>query len=466
MRSGHLTSRIARRAIAPRFFIPLLLNALVVVLRGQELPAPPPAGAETRTGLTLNGLSFSTTYAVVSPGQTSGPFNSSLATLGGAASLGWTVSREHSSSSLTYSPSYSANLNDSSLGGMNHAFTFSASRSLTARWNSTTSVAASVNSFDQFLFSPSRFGQIVSTPATFDQLAAAILTGTSSNVPLNNLLHDVSALDSPAAPALYGNRTFGVSASTGISYSPTARLTIAWQIGASRTQALQSGSDSSAVIAGAHNANTLGRSSLSVAYSLSPRTSVAISGGIARNLSDVSPQAYTGTLTATVSRTMSRRWFLTAGFGGGYISGSLQAGPGTPGPQYSYTGGIGFKTYSQTFMANYSRELVNSNLALSGGAFNAGTAAWTYSRPGALWWLRASYTYEQQTYPGIPEFSSWHALGAFGRTLVPRVSIQGEYALGSLATGPYITSLINHGGLYNAVRISLIWVPNIKLFYI
>ena len=464
-----LSRRIRYRAI-PYVVMGRHLATLVLFLafgpglKGQDtLPTTAAAGGGNRNGFRLNTLSFSTSYTNLSYPQQAGASVPSASTiLGGAASVGWVVSRENTNFSLSYSPSYASNLNYSSLSGANHALTLSVSRKLAAKWHWNASAAGSITNFDQSLFAPSQLSQIVSTTASFDQIAASLLTGTSSNIQLNNLLNGVSALDSPAVPALYGNRFFGASANTGISYAPTSRLTIGWQVGASRTQPLHSQNDNIAPQT-IQNANTLGQSSLNVGYSLSPRTSVTVSANASRSLSSVFPRIYTGTLTATVSRTMSRRWFLNAGAGGGYLENSVAAGPARQGPQYTYSGGIGFKTFAHTFMVNYNRSLNNSNLALAGGIFNVATAAWTWSRPGSAWWVQASSSYQQQAYSRIPSFNSWNALAGFGRSLAPQLAIQVAYTVGELGNLGYTTSIVNHGGLYNAVRVSFVWSPQARL---
>ena len=442
----------------------VLLLAFGIGLKGQEtLPITTARDGGNRNGFRLNTLSFSTTYGDVSYAQLAGASVPSASTiLGGSASFGWVVSRENTNFSLSYSPSYSANLNYSSLSGVNQALTVSVGRKLAAKWHWNASAAGSITNFNQFQFAPSQLSQIASTTASFDQLATAILSGTSSNIQLNNLLNSVSVVDSPAAPALYGNRFFGASATTGISWAPTSRLTIGWQVGASRTQPLNSPGNNIALGA-TQRANTLGQSSVNVGYSLSPRTSVTVSASASRSLSGVFPRIYTGTLTATVTRTMSRRWFLNAGAGGGYMKNSVAAGPARQGPQYTYTGGIGYKTYAHTFMVNYNRSLNSSNLALAGGVFNVATAAWTWNRPGSSWSVQASSSFQQQTYSGIPSFNSWNALGGFSRRLTPQLSVQAAYGVGELGNLGYTTSIVNRGGLYNAVRVSLAWSPQLGL---
>jgi hypothetical protein len=439
------------------------LLAAGLSLRAQSiLPAQPPITGENLNGLRFNEISLSTIYADINyPQQTNIAPLSTNVLVGVAASFNWVVSREKTNFSLFYSPSYLSNLSYSSESGANHSLTLSLSRKLGAKWTWSASAAGSINTFSQFLFDPSQLSQIVSTQASFDQLAASVLTGTSSNIQLNNLVNAAPALDSPAAVALFGNRFLSASATTGLSYAPTSRLTIGWNAGASRVQPLHSGNDNnnSAI----QSAATLGQAGMTVSYSLSPRTEISLSANASRSLSAASPRIYTGTGSGTLSRTMSRRWFLHAGVGGGYMRNVLQTGAGLEGPQYTYTGGVGFKTYAHTLMINYSRSLNNSGLALAGGIFNVATAAWTFNRPGSNWSMLISSSYQQQTYAGLSSFRSWNALGGVNWAVARQMSIQLAYTVGELGWPAYATNVQNYQGLYNAVRVSLIWSPQARL---
>jgi len=444
--------------------LPIVLLMFSGLLSGQGI-FPTQAGEEpgARNGFRFNEISFSTTYMDLNfPPQSGGNVPTKNVLAGVSANFGWVVTREKTNFVLSYSPSYISDLNHSSQSGANQSLTLSLRRKINEKWTLAASAAASLNTFNQFLFNPTGLSQFASTQATFDQFAAALLTGTSTNIQLNNILSAATVLDSPATPALYGNRFFGSSATTGLSYAPTARLTISWNASASRVQPIQSGTSSS--YAAISNAATLGQAGMAVSYSLSPRTEVGVAVSASRNLSTSFPRVHTGVGSMNLSRTVSRRWFVRAGLGGGYTRNMSQSGSVVGGPQYTYTGGIGFKSYANTIVASYSRSLNNTGLALGGGVFNVGSATWSYHRAGSNLSLQVSSSYQELKYPGLTTFTSWSEVAGFTWMFTPRLSFQASCATGEFGSpGSYFT-LGRSQGPYSAAMISLAWSPQAKLF--
>lgn len=453
-----------RRFLWAATVLPIVFGSFSLTAYAQSvLPTEPPASGTGLNGFRFNEISFSSIFADINyPVQSGTTPPSQNVLLGVGGNFSWTVSREKTNFLLSYSPSYLSNLSYSAERGANHSLTMSLNRKLGAKWAWNASAAGAITSLSQFMFNPSQMSQLVSTPASFDQLAASILTGTSSNLQLNNLANAAPVLDSPSAAALLGDRFFSASATTGLSYSPSTRLTIAWNATASRVQPLRSGNENLNQLP-IQRAMVLGQTGLSVTYSLNPRTEIGVMANASRSLDSGSPRTYAETGTLTLSRTMSRRWFLNAAAGGGYMKNILQAGNATGGPQYIYTGGIGFKSYAHTLMISYSRSLNNSGLALAAGVFHATTAAWNWSRPGSNWSLQVSSSYQQQTYSGTASFNSWNSLAGLSRALSQQTAIQLAYSVGELGNPGYMNNIMNDKGRYNAVRISFEWSPQATL---
>lgn len=438
---------------------------LVIAWGAAPLCAQDPAAATfappERNGLEIRNLSASFAYysstlpAGAQIGQTSIALPADAAA-GGSAQIGWSRSRERSTLSLSYTPSYTGRVRYSSLNALNHALVFNASRKLTPRLTLNFSVTGDYSSVEQFLFATTTLSNVASVPATFEDLAAGLLTARSGNPQLTTILGSAPLVDSPLRPVLYGTRMFTSAMSSSLSYSYSPRLTLTFQGGATRSQHVSENqvSQNSYLLPNSTN----GEAGFGLSYSPSPVTRIGADVTTNR-MSSPLLELYTTTSVATLGRTIGRHWIIQVHGGVGVtrpVSQTIFSVSTKPHP----TGGgnLGFKMLSHTLLGMYERAVGDVyGLGVSSTTTAGGT--WRWNRPGRSWWWEATGSRQQLQGGAFGHASGWRSTGSLGRMLGRRLALAMQYAyLSSAAVGtPYSIS-------QSAVRLSLIWAPGPNLF--
>jgi hypothetical protein len=413
--------------------------------------------AESGQGFRLYSLQGSASY--YSNGLPPGYFNQSVQNLGydigygGSAAAGYSHAGTSSAFSAAYSVGYSGRTQYTQFDAWNHSLILGGRRRLGRKWSA--SLAASANLFTStaLLFAPTAASSLAAAPATFDDLAAAILSGNSSNLQLASIL-TAGSLPAPAAQLeFYGYRSLAATALASISYAHSSRLSISATAAAGRNEHITSPADHSETSVPPYflPSTTWVSSSLSVSYSLSPRTQVSLSASGTRVVSYLA-DSYTAQGGGSIGRVMGRHWFLQASAGSGYVLDVRGLGAsGKTG--YTASGSLGYKTLTSTFVGSFTHAL-GSNYGLGGYSTEAATGAWHWSRPSSGWSLSASGGWQRATSNFFNALDSWNASAILSRQLNPQISASLQY-------GYMHTQIPDATQAYklNGVTLILAWSP-------
>lgn len=375
---------------------------------------------------------------------------------GASATIGWSRRKGDSNLSAVYSGSYITQVPDPKLHSFNHSFNLglSGSRRLSARWRGSFGITANLVSQDTFLYAPTQLSTLASVPATFDELSAAVLTGKyGTNSALATVLTGATSLDTALRPFFYGYRTLSTSATGGLSYSYSPRLTISVTASGTRSQHLSSDNNADATYEYLVPHTTSGGASVSISYSLSPKTQVSIGGSATRTFSSYQ-DAYYANGSAGISHTIAHSWFVQASAGAGSIYTLRTTYLLPPGAQYTVSGGVGYRSRSHSILGNVSRSIGDQYGYGAGSTLTAG-GAWTWSRPGLHWSTFASMSMQRLTGYNSLSFDGWRGSVGISRVFGPHFAMNAQYSyityVNPVRTNPDLTQ--------NGVFLALIWSP-------
>jgi hypothetical protein len=375
---------------------------------------------------------------------------------GGSIVFGWSKFTERTTFSLSYTPSYAAQVRYSSLDALNHAFSFNASRKLTPRWTLGFSVAANYSSLEESLFAPTQLSNVAAVPSNFSQLSSALLSENfTGNQQLGVALTNSPLVESPIASLLYGQRIFTGSARSTLSYSFSPRLSVTFSGGGGRTQYLSQNRTSAAGTPALISNTTSGNAGVALTYSFSPVTQLG--GTVTTNrVSSSLEDTYTTTSQATFGRTIGRQWViqLHGGVGVTNLVGQTSYVVATK-PLPAAGGSLAFKTTSHTILGSFDRT-VSDPYGLGASTSSTGTATWRWRHPGSFWSLQSSFSWQQLQGNALASTSGWRATAAVNRAFGPHFDMLWQYTYlnysGGLQTSVYTLS-------ESAVRVSILWTP-------
>lgn len=364
---------------------------------------------------------------------------------GAQATLAFRRTRERSTFSMRYTPSYTGRIRYTDWNAASHLLDLSLDRSLGARLRLGLSLSGNLSTTQSFAFNPSQLSSLASSPGSASNLAA--IMGDRSPAPiLAGSLTGLPGADSATRFELFGNRVFAASADAHLAYSISPRLTLSFGATASRTQAVPTDGFSGSVLPTVMSEN----GSVALSYSLTPRTQVAV---------DVQgTRVQTGRIieyltlsSASIERMVSRRWFVQGSGGAGTVISDIRTG--TP-VQYTVGGGLGFRAYTQTLLGSYNRR-IGSIYGLGASASHDMGGAWRWSRPGFPWWLSIAANRYQVVDSQI-QIENWRANAEAGRFLSRTIAFSAQYVYLSSAFS------LNRGSTpirMSAVRVALLWQP-------
>jgi hypothetical protein len=230
--------------------------------------------------------------------------------MGGSIVIDWSKFTERTTFSLTYTPSYTAQVRYSSQDALNHVFSLNITRKLTPRWRLGFSVAANYSTLEESLFAPTTLGNVAAVPSTANALAAGLLAGNFTNNPqLGVVVTNSPLVESPLANLLYGQRMFTASGTSTLSYSFSPRFSVTFSGSAARTQPGSVNRTATAATAPIIPDTTSGTASAALSYSLSPAAQLGGSVTTTR-VSSFLVDAYATTSLATYGRTLGRKWVI------------------------------------------------------------------------------------------------------------------------------------------------------------
>jgi hypothetical protein len=434
--------------------------ACAVILRGQsfEMETFNPLSSTT-SGLHLYGASvsgsyFSNPYGVFPTGLF-GSGTSDLSTLQTSATVGWLRQSQTAIMSLTYSPMFVHTLSGPTYQSLNHSVAFSGKKTFGAKWTAAGSAQGVISDFSQLLFATTPYASASKVESTFDDLAAAVLTGRSDNAALAALFTSAPLATSPETAVLYGSRILAASAGASVSYASSSRSTYQASLQIIRAQYFSPGSNGSS--SGPNNvvpATTSGLGSVAWSYSLTPRTVLSLSASTTRTISKYQ-DAYGTQAMVTIGHTLSRRWFVRAGLGAGFISPLRETIAVSQGIQAPWRAGIGFKGYAHTLLASYERPVADM-YGLGANATDVISVAWTWQRPGRSISASGAFGYVRLVGPRFSNEGSWTAHASTQKAFGPHWGMMIGY---TYLHSPNILIASASTASQSGVMATLYWLP-------
>lgn len=360
--------------------------------------------------------------------------------------------------SVHYAPTLTATRRYMDWNSLDHSLSLRVARPLGRAWQWNFSIAGATSNLRQYLFLQSRISQVIAAPASFDELAVAVLTGRVGTGQLATILTSATLLESPARTLLYGSRSLSTSAVTSLSYRPSARLNLQFDVGASRHQPLTGGTPSNQPEASYLLPRTSsGTASGGLTYSLSQRTQVGVSLGTIRIASPFH-NGYNSTLRGSIGRRMGRSWLLNLSGGAGAVTNDLRQSLSIRGgPQYLAGGWLGFQVRPHTFLASYERT--------AGDSFGLGSLTSTSTNGSWRWsdrnWTLTGTVGHQILQGGVFDNLQGLVFGAgVTRRLTRRTSLLTEYAyLRNRGRATISSSRLE----IHSVRLMLTWSPDAEI---
>ncbi len=433
----------------------LVFTVLADAVNGQiREPRPPSPRGELRIeNVSVFGAYYSSALPnQINPGAAALPWDAGY---GGGVQFSWLKFTERSHFSLTYAPNYTGRTRYTEFNALNHLFSFSVGGQVSRKWQLDLSGGASLQSQDQFLFSPTVFGAVSTASTSFDDLAAAMTAGELTNTQLASVLTGAPPVQSPATNLFHAERMFTARANTSAVYSPSTRLSVTFSAGADYRTPRPFDRDGEAVptvslVPTMRSAN----SSVEVAYSVSPRTRVGVTGESRYVSSQIVESFYTSAL-GSVSRTMRRHWFFELHGGVGFINPTSEpVFEISTTPQPVGGGSVGFRTFEHTLIASYDRT-IGDNYGYNAEATSSVEGSWTWQRPGRNWWIQSSLIW-QQLPNSVFDGSSLRGSAGFGRTLSSQTALLTEFSY--LRYSGRLNNISSESSQYG-VRVSIVWSP-------
>jgi hypothetical protein len=407
-------------------------------------------------GLQVEGLSVSGTYfaqGVPSGIATYGDvFLGSGMSVTGAATIKYTRTSAKSFLQLRALPTYGSRFGDMHTRTWDQAVSFAYSRILGSKWTMNWSGAGQIMNFDDALFADSTLTQLASNPINFENLSGAILRGNSSDPALNSTAYGSLHPDQSIQDFLLGHRTANAGAQATLTYAHSERLSVSFIAGGMLVRHLKDPSDPSGFAYPKLNSAATG---INATYSLSPRTQVGVSANMVRSELD-STRLTSNALSGSISRDMSRRWFVQASLGFGSQSIGVDRHLNN-----RYSAGLGFRTFSHTAFLAFDRGLDDPYaVALATLEHARGlTGTWHYARPGSPWWINSTFSQLVAIYRGVPGTNTWLMAQTVGRRISRNYSIVLQGTAGRVGAKRYIQDGRQYQLEQTAIRTSFIWSP-------
>jgi hypothetical protein len=438
---------------------PLPLPAIAGILLLIISTGPQIAAQTTGQGLRITGASISETYfaqavpdGIVAYGDV---FLGSAITVSGAASIKWTRTRAKSFWNVGILPSYGNRFGDTGGRSWNGSALFSYSRRIGSKWTFTLSGAGQVMNFDESLFAPATLTQVASSGANFDDLSSAILRGTSSDPLLTSAAYGSLQPNQGLQSFLFGSRNANAGGQASLTYAHSARLSVSVVAGGLFVRHLNSQSDPTGFTYPQVTSSSTG---VSLTYSLSPRTQIGVAGNYVRSQSTLINSS-SRSFSASINRTMSRRWFVQASAGAGSsITGTSRSDTGI------YSVGLGFKTYRHTALVSFNRTLDDPYAtALASLQHSRGlNVTWHYGRPENPWWVDSVFTQLIAIYKGVPGTDTWSITETAGRRISRNYAVLVEYTMGRVGAKRYIQDGRQYKLEQTGIRTTFSWSPQVS----
>ena len=402
-------------------------------------------GLQTRSG---NG--FHIYSATASSGYSSllnaFDFSGSSRTLGsdvaawGSLSTGFTRMGPRGQLAISYVPTYSGRFRYGGLHSLNQNLVINAATLATPKLTLFGAAQADYSTAEQFVFQQGPLTRFVTQQPGLDQMTAAAGAAASADLP---------ALQA----ALYGARLLTVSASGGLSYRRSTRLTFTAMGTAADTRARADESRPASVLI---PRSRMEQGSFTVSYSLSTKTQVSTEARTTFVRSSFS-EYQTSVGTVSIARKFGRRWFFNGGGGVGIFN-SLGASVNVPGGStYVALASVGFRALQHTFIGSFERNIGDVQ-GLASESTSAYLGSWSWRQRGLGWSAFGFGGHQTLRGSRIGDIQGWQGSMGLTRSIGRQTQIGCTYAYmtNSLPIGT-ISSLNGH-----SIRASITWIPFLR----
>jgi hypothetical protein len=376
--------------------------------------------------------------------------------LGGSIDFNWAKFTERTTFSLSYTPSYTAQVRYSSLDALNQVASFNISRKLTPLWTLGFTAAANYSTLDQTLFSPTTLSTVASVSSSFGQLSGALLSGNfTGNQQLGVALTNSALVQSPLANLLYGQRMLTSSAHGNLSHAFSPRLSVTFSAGGGYSEYVSQNHPLASANTAILSNTTSGSASASVSYSLSPTSQLGAS--VTSNWTSSSIEdAITTTSLATFGRAFGKHWIVQFHGGAGVTNAIRRTALaiGTK-PLPAVGGSLGFKTATTTVLGSFDHTVADA-YGLGASSSNTATVGWRWRRRGSRWSLQGSLSWQELQGTALSNTSGWQAAAGANRGFGPHLAMSLQYSYLSYSGG--LQTAVSRFS-ESAVRVSMIWTP-------
>ena len=409
-----------RQPFAGRLRAAVILTFSAGLLHAQAPEAAPPPGGLwlSDVGIFGNYYSTGTTRESLFGGV---PLRSDGA-YGGMATINLTRTRERSQVALEYTPSYSRRLRYHDWDALNQSLLFHGHRALAPRLRFDFSASGALMNADDFLFNPTRLSSLATRPGTAAELAD--LLGNRADQPGSAaaILAGSPEDDASSGFLLFGRRMLTSHVHTGVTYAHTPRLSIVFGFDVARLQHVSSALDDQRPVM-PHV--TTGSGTITVSYSLSPRTHI---GGTASSMKHHSAGGRSALITTgrfNIERMLTQHWFVNASAGVGAFTDLRELAPPTRPGEFTGGGSLGYRLNTHTWMGSYDRR-IGSNFGLATAGADSAGFSWHWFHPSNGWGLGIGTNWHRLR--GEVQTEVWRGTATMGKTLTRYTAISAGFA--------------------------------------
>jgi hypothetical protein len=304
-----------------------------------------------------------------------------------------------------------------------------------SKWELSFSGYGSEGSLETYLFGNGGLGSAVSNSTTNDTLNTTLSSGSGTAL-------------SPTQLILYGGRVRTAGTGLGLTWRPTTRLRVSWDLNGTLAQTRY---DTTAVVAVIPRYIT-GVGGMTVGYSVSPSTEIGARLSYSYIHSTLSNYDY-AIADGYLDQKLGQHWFTSLAAGPGHIRNRYQ---GVTFESWSYdaSGTLGYRFRQTTLAGTYHRRLGDTSGV---GAIHSDTydGAWSHWSHNLAWQLHANGG--KQNYSGgtVPGFGTTYASGSITRALKRQLSVGLEYSYVRYGTATTPAD-------FQIGRVTLTWIPLLR----
>jgi hypothetical protein len=335
---------------------------------------------------------------------------------------------------------------------------FGITRLLGNRWRLGADVSGLLSSSDRLAYQPAQ-ARLVGAPASFEDLAGAAAVPRSPHPDPDQAALFVPINTSLAASDLHGDRMMASSVRVDARYAHSARLATHLRGGYTIALPVSSNTERGGMLSPSDTRT--GTVGVGVRFDSSERTQITV----ALDWAQTSGASENNVVAASVGYGWTgRKWFTSATVGAApSLSEPADTAQATPAgsriPPIIFTGALGYRFRTQTFLVEYSRTTHdeygyagrNTVTGFEGNVQSIG-GSWSWSSPRSRWDARSDFSMVRR--PGnFSYIYAWLSTVGIGREISPNVRLVGELVFDRHGSRQFEGFHQSSEG----VRVNLIW---------